>query len=800
MSDIKSSNADLEASPSALESAGKWTAAADAYRRQLSAEPNSLPALLGAARVAGRLGDLAGLADFLRRALTVDPSQTAARLDLAIGLLRLGAFEEVERECRALLQQSPAHTVAANLLGISLRRQKRFEEAEQVFWRAAEADPGETAPLVNLANMALDRGQPIKALAAFRQAREAAPNDPGALLGLGRAFADRGDYGASLAAVDQALALRPDDLNGLSARGRALFHLKKFEEAAATYDKALAIQPSDDLRISRAKAARALGRSKEAADVYQAILDRNPDHVEALMALGMIHFYDWADSRQANALLERAYALKPNHVVLAGHLIESLAASRYDREEDHIGRAAEIATAILDSGVPFLASASTIQRIFLRIADFDGVARLGDRNALRRHFIETENVSALHMEMGRVETDADRNFLVDLHRQWGEKVQAIAARKPVVRPARAPRSKIRVGIMSSDLRDHPVSYFALPIFEHYDRAKFEVYAYSFFPKAADRVQKLIESKADCFRNIIGGNDAEIAQTIASDDLDILFELGGSTQYNRLGVMAYKPSTLQASWLGYPHSAGLSAIDYILVDPYLKPSDPKLLVERPFEMSNSWVCMGAFGFPEYTIEAGLPEERRGCFTFGTMNNPNKFTRTQIALWAQAMAQVPNSRFLFVRPESAAAIFRDNIAKEFARHGISADRLEFLGNVRGRHLQHYNLIDVSLDTGPQTGGTTTCETLWMGCPVVTLIGPAFFERLSYSNLTNAGLGDLCARTPEGFVSTAVALANDLERRRALRHGLRAQIKASPLGQTEAWVRDFERNIETAVVSAR
>jgi tetratricopeptide (TPR) repeat protein len=237
-------------------------------------EPDSLPAVLGAARVAGRLGDVAGLADFLRRALTVDPSQTAARLDLALVLLRSGAYEAVERECHTLLQQSPAHPLAANLLGISLRRQKRFAEAEQVFWRAAEANPGEIAPLVNLGNMALDRGEPIKALAVFRQARDAAPNDLGALLGLGRGFADRGDYGASLAAVDQALALRPDDVNGLSARGRALFHLKRFEEAAATLDKALAIQPSDDLRISRAKAARAL---EPVSEVPIAVAEKSRD-------------------------------------------------------------------------------------------------------------------------------------------------------------------------------------------------------------------------------------------------------------------------------------------------------------------------------------------------------------------------------------------------------------------------------------------------------------------------------------------------------------------------------------------
>ena len=169
MTDVNFGVADLEESPSSLESAGKWAAAADAYRRQLSQDPNSLPTLLGAARVAGRMGDGASLIEFLRRALIVDPSQKALRLDLAMVLMRVGALVELERECRTLLDQSPTHSAAANLLGISLRRQKRFAEAEQAFWRAAEASPAEATPLVNLANMALDQGEMIKAFAAFRQ-------------------------------------------------------------------------------------------------------------------------------------------------------------------------------------------------------------------------------------------------------------------------------------------------------------------------------------------------------------------------------------------------------------------------------------------------------------------------------------------------------------------------------------------------------------------------------------------------------------------------------------------------------
>jgi predicted O-linked N-acetylglucosamine transferase (SPINDLY family) len=311
------------------------------------------------------------------------------------------------------------------------------------------------------------------------------------------------------------------------------------------------------------------------------------------------------------------------------------------------------------------------------------------------------------------------------------------------------------------------------------------------------VQTHFAGKVDVFRLMPHSADPAVAQQIADDDLDILFELGGSTHLNRLEAMAYRPAPVQVSWLGYPHSCGLSVIDYILLDPYIRPDDPALLIERPFEMPESWVSLGRMGFRDEPILPGLPEDRAGHLTFGTMNNPYKYTPETIGLWAAAMNQVPGSRFLFVRPEGGTEIFRRNLGRAFAKHGIAPERLEFLPQ-RGMHLQHYNRIDISLDTAPHTGGTTTCETLWMGVPTVTLVGPAFFERLSYSNLSNAGLGDLCSFNPADYVRIAVELANDRARRLALRHGLREQIRQRPLGMTERFVANFQRQIETVLAS--
>jgi predicted O-linked N-acetylglucosamine transferase (SPINDLY family) len=390
-------------------------------------------------------------------------------------------------------------------------------------------------------------------------------------------------------------------------------------------------------------------------------------------------------------------------------------------------------------------------------------------------------------------------MLVEWHRVWGRAADAMAARTPLAMPAvRTRHAKLRVGLMSSDLRNHPVSYFALPLIELYDRKRFELFCYSFYEGEEDGVQKHIRGQVDGFRLAPGIPDRDAAQMIANDQLDMLFELGGSTWMNKLKVMAWRPARLQASWLGYPHSAGLETIDHILVDPFILPEDPALLIEKPFLVNRSWVVLGRLGFgPQIEILPTLPEERQGHLTFGTANNPYKYNATAMRLWASIMREVEGSHFLFIRPEGGTEAFRDNIRKLFASEGVAPERIEFEA-VRATHMPHYNRIDIALDTFPQTGGTTTCEALWMGVPTVTLVGPAFFERLSHSNLNNAGLPGLSCFSPAAYRRTALELAQDRPRRTWWRRSLRQMIRGNPLGRQDWWVEDFQDAVVKAVAA--
>ena len=370
-------------------------------------------------------------------------------------------------------------------------------------------------------------------------------------------------------------------------------------------------------------------------------------------------------------------------------------------------------------------------------------------------------------------------------------MQSLADLAPLpARPAITGRARVRIGFMSSDLRNHPVCYFVAPLIENLDRSRFEIFCYSWSAEAADPIQQRVQAKVDTFRHVPVISNRDAAALIAGDDLDMLFELGGSTHMNKLDVMAWRPAPRQASWLGYPHSAGLSRIDRLLVDPYTRPAYTNLMLEKPFQLQRSWVCMTRPGFGELPdIEPTSAEERNGYVTFGTMNNPYKYTPELIRTWAAIMRDVPGSRFLFVRPEGGAPSFRRNLSRLFESEGVAADRIAFVP-VRGDHLRHYNQIDIALDTFPHTGGTTTCETLFMGVPVVTLAGLSFFERLSYSNLVNAGLPELVAYSRESYIAIARRLAADYQWRKRFRTAARSQIADNPLGRPDLFARDFEQ----------
>jgi predicted O-linked N-acetylglucosamine transferase (SPINDLY family) len=735
----------------------------------------------------------------LASAIADDPARPANVYNaLLVQLYQAGRHEEGATWAERAAAEHPRDLNIANIHGVLLRRLGRLEDALVVLDRAVRLDPRNEAPALNRCNVLLDLGRGPPAEEGLTRLVRQNPRHAEYQRLLGRALVLQDRREPALVRFRQATTLNKQSVEAWLDLAGALNELDRAKQAEESLDKALAANPGQQ-RLIEAKVVvmRRAGQHKRADAYLQDMIAQHGEQAYLHHQLGLT--VAEADRARGNVHFRRAVELAPDNRDFRVALIESLERTRTGDEGANIEESYQLAKAALDQDASLVDAGPGAKKVLFevlqRVADYDAITALGDFRTRGREWAESGRHTALFKQLSLVESEADRQELLEQHRIWARKVEARAAEAPIRRPKpRAPDGRIRLGLMSSDLRGHPVGYFAMPLFEAVD-PRFDLYAYSFNLGGEDGVQKYMASKSTFrWRPDIGTRDA--AQMIADDQLDILIELGGSTFMNKLEVMAYKPAPRQASWLGYPHSAGLSTIDYLVVDPYLMPERPELILEKPLMLPNAWYPLGAFHFrPEPAADPVPPVARNGYVTFGTANNPQKYTPRVVDAWARVLRETPESRFLFVRPEGGTASFRENLCARFAAGGVAPERILF-EPVRGAHMPHYNRIDITLDCFPQTGGTTTCESLWMGAPCVTLVGDSVFERLSYSTLMNLGLGDLCARTLDDYVAVAARIAADPARIAALRSTLRQRMQQSPLGQTQTWARDFYEAVAKVV----
>lgn len=428
-----------------------------------------------------------------------------------------------------------------------------------------------------------------------------------------------------------------------------------------------------------------------------------------------------------------------------------------------------------------------IQVVLSYALEYERYEAVADKQYLADYWIHCPAVIPLMYRMDHIKSMQDRLEVMELHRLWGKRVSKNV--RPVKQRVRSKiNNKIRIGIMDG-FEDTHVGRLLMPLLENWNKDKFELYCYQVWGlgRRGD-LMRSAEKNADCFRvETRGKSNKEIAEIIAEDGLDALVDIVGG--FAGPEIIAHRPAPVQISWLDYPSSNGLP-MDYIMVDPYNNPGE-NFLLEKPLVLPETWVVMDKSLVHSHPIADKIPEDRNGYVTFGTMNSIYKFQPETFKVWAEIMHRVPNSRFLYARVEKLSQIFKDNFIKYMAVYGIDPNRIAFKSTTT-THLEEYNNIDIALDSFPRTGGTTTCESLWMGVPVVTLVGPCFFERLSYSNLNNVGLGDLCGYTVKKYQDIAVELAADKERRRYLRRNLRDILLQSPLGQVERFTKNFTDTI--------
>ncbi|APR81846.1 TPR domain protein [Minicystis rosea] len=701
------------------------------------------------------------------------------------------ALREAERclargdapSAEALLREQPNDAEAVNMLGNALAAQRRWDEAEACYRRAMALAPRLYKPLANLGNLLSQRGLRAEAIKLYYEALALEPSAFRTRTNLGHDMLDLGHVAEAIAAYTGALAQRPDHVPARLGLGRALLAEGRAAEALAEIDRALAVAPDRaDLHQARGLCLERLGVLDEAAAAQRRAIALDPNrpiaHKNLAIVLSALGKLD-----DAAAAAERALALDPG--LAAAHLALGTIRARQSRFDDAI----DCYRRALD-GDPSLSEALSNIGGALQQKGRTPEALAHLRRALElspRHAVVRSNLlMALHYDLA-----AGPRALAEEHRAFGRVHGTLPG---ITAPRARPKAKLRIGYLSADLRDHSVARFIEPILAAHDPASFDVVVYASVARP-DRITERLRALVPTWRDVRGLSDVDLADLVRRDAIDILVELGGHSADSRLLVLAHRPAPVQVTYLGYPNTTGLSAVNYRLTDAVADPPGlaDELCVEQLVRLPDCAWCYVAGDAPE---PSPPPEIEAGAVTFGCFNDFSKARPDMMALWADILARVAGSRLVLKAKSLADPALECEVRAFFAERGIDGARLVVRGWARDRaeHLAQHAAVDIALDTFPYHGTTTTCDALWMGVPVITLVGESHVSRVGLSLLTAVGLADLATRSPDEYLAVAVQLATDRARRLDLRRTLRDRFQASPLGSASQFTRALESAYRT------
>jgi predicted O-linked N-acetylglucosamine transferase (SPINDLY family) len=618
---------------------------------------------------------------------------------------------------------------------IAAHQANQFDRAEQIYRAVLQAYPDHAGAQSLLGAVLCQQGRPEEALPWSENATRLFPNGASNWSNLGMVLAALGRRAEAAAAFERAVSLDPTLVGPRVNWGIALAELGRFDQAVQVLQQAIAMQPS------LVAAYQQLGsvferqlRWEDAVHCYRHSLTREPTNVDTLCNLSST-LLSLGRLDEAEQALQQANALAPDR----GELVARLALLQQAEGRIDEALASHRQAVALEPATPWIHSG------YLMCLQY-------------RPGITPGELAAEHAAW-------DRRHAAPLRSQW---------RAPAVDCD--PERPLRLGFVSLDFGFHTVGVLMIRALEGLRGQPCEIVCYS--DKAApDPFTPRFVEAAHTWRQVEGLSDEALAEQIRADRIDVLFDLVGHTPRNRLLTFARKPAPIQITWLGYVGTTGLEAIDALVADPRQIPAgDERFYRERVLRLPDDYATFEPF--PNAPPVGPLPAEGTGRVTFGSLNNPAKLNPEVIALWAQVLRRVPDSRLL-LRYRGLEGRVRDRLAERFAAHGIEPERLELRGG--GANLEfytQYNEIDVALDPFPYSGGLTTIEALWMGVPVITMPGATFASRHALSHLTAVGLVETIAGDRQTYVDLAAAWASDLPRLAALRRGLRERVSRSAL----------------------
>ena len=671
----------------------------------------------------------------------------------AMAAHQAGKFAEAEAHYRALLAVAPDDAEGLRLLGALLSQSGDFVQAENTLARAAKLS---TATHLTHQNHAI------------------------ALMGLER-FAD------AVTACDRAVALKPDYANAYFQRARCLARLSRFEEAAASYEKALALNPRDPvakymLGVSYA----ALGKSDDALAAYDSAIALKPDFVEALVNRGSI-LLDIGRNNDALADFDRALSI--NDKIVQVHANRGVALSNLGFFE--AADASFSAAIALDPGCA--AAYYNRSTMYVHLKHYEEALE-AKRQAARFNpdlpglegsllnsslqlcdwtdFGERSANLIAQLEAGKPVAPFDLLQIPTSPQQQKTAAERQAAKHggfaPLTLPEKRKPGRLRVGYLSGDFREHPVSYLLFDTLERHNRDDFEIFAISLGDDDKSAARARIVAGCEHFHDVRQMGDRQVAELIRSLGIDVLVDLGGHTSHACNRILPYRPAPVQVSWLGFAGTTGAAQVDYLLADAIVAPADhASFYTEKLVWLPDCYLPPSARPAAESSMtraEAGLPE--RG-FVFCAFNNSYKILPEVFSVWMRILARVEDS-VLWLRGDSQT--LQNNLRREAKDRGIDPARIIFAPYVSAKaHFARLALADLFLDTWPYNAHTTASDALWAGVPVLTVLGESFVARVAASLLSVAGLQELIAATPETYENMAVALAENPNRHSALKESV-------------------------------
>ena len=773
-------------------------------------------------------------------------------LERAIQLHHDGLLFEAETAYREALLAEPENADGWHLFGVFSQQCGQSEQALQWIEQALALAPEKAAYWNDLGVVQRALHHPPQALASFQKALSIQPIFPECMFNLAALWSVTGESGQAMALFQKALVIKPDDPDGLLQYGLALMGSMRFEDAAEALAKAVSVASrSLDAAFFLGSTLESAGRFADAVGAYERAAALAPNEAEVWSRWGRL-LIGQEQFEKAIPVLKTAVTLVPKNgldqfylgyaLQCCGRPVEALphcqaaAAARPGDAEvhNHLGLALKDVGKLVEAAQSFHRAIAIAPGLTSALNNLGAVCNELGLSSEALDCFEVviarqpnspgalSNIGKILKDRGRAKEGVayfrralslqpnSRAFITNLllglqyiaepgaqeiyeeHRKWGT---ALAKRsgQPYshVAHTRDGARRIRVGYVSADFCVHPVAVFLEGLFEQYDRAAFEVFCYSDVSNP-DAVTQRLKALVDAWRDTAGMDAAALAEAVSVDAVDILVDLSGHTAGNRLEMFALKPAPIQVSYLGYPSTTGLAAMDYRMTDSIVDPPGmtEHFHVEELLRLDRAAWCFRA---PTESPDVGpSPLGRNGFVTFGCFNQLAKLNVPLFERWSEILQRVPGSRLKLKARSLMDPVVREELAQFFVQRGIDAQRLEFSGfapSVKA-HLAEYQQVDIALDSYPYHGTTTTCEALWMGVPVISQAGGTHVSRVGASLLDAAGLGEMSVENEWQYVEAAVLLAQQPERLAYLRGELRSRMSRSPLMDAMGFTRSVEQ----------